>query len=187
MKHLATVLIALCCLSFFSCQQQRLFESDLLENNDFESGLNEPEGWWTGPSNLTTGWSQTESRKGKRSITIQNDALTSDFTFYAQEIDNFETGKRVSLNVWIKTEAIDGEGLSIVIRGDTDASSSQAEWFHTTQGRTYIGGTQNWTEYTLTADSAIPDDITLLTVYLVYLPNTTGQAFFDDVSLSYFE
>lgn len=92
------------------------------------------------------------------------------------------TGKSLTLRVRIKGQ-LEGDGVSIAIRGDdTSNISGVGEQFATTQGPSPISGTFNWTEYGLNLDTIEPN-IKSLTVYLIYLPNTTGTVYFDDVSL----
>jgi hypothetical protein len=80
---------------------------------------------------------------------------------------------------------LEGTGASIAIRGDdTFPPSGSAEQFVTTQAITPISGTFAWTEYTIKLDD-VETATRSLTVYLMILPNTTGEAYFDDVSLSF--
>ena len=89
-----------------------------------------------------------------------------------------------SLEVKIKSNLI-GEGISIVIRGDnTVHPTGTAEQFVTTQGSSPISGTFDWTDYGVKLAN-VDASTQSLTVYLVYLQNTTGEVYFDDISLTY--
>lgn len=52
-----------------------------------------------------------------------------------------------------------------------------------TQGEVPITGLKDWTEYRVTLNE-VPSRIESLTVYLLFLPNTTGTVYFDEVSLT---
>lgn len=78
-----------------------------------------------------------------------------------------------------------GSGLFLAIRGDdTNPASGDPEQFVTTQGITTISGTFDWTDYSLML-SSVDASNKILNVFLFYSPNTTGEAFFDDITLSY--
>ena len=47
-----------------------------------------------------------------------------------------------------------------------------------------ITGTFDWKEQSIKM-TKVGENIKSLTVYLVYLPNTTGEVYFDDISLTY--
>ncbi|MEL7534843.1 MAG: hypothetical protein AAFN10_26295 [Bacteroidota bacterium] len=157
----------------------------MLENNDFEESANDYTGWFANNSSGTVAISREESRSGDQSIILRSLASGNSIGFIAQNFREFEVGKRVKLSAYIKLKELEGEGLSIVVRGDTDDLNPAAEWFHTTQGKVLITGDHKWQEYTLTTEDVIPDNITNLTVYVVYLNNTSGSAWVDDISLNY--
>lgn len=45
-----------------------------------------------------------------------------------------------------------------------------------------ITGSKDWTTYDVTLGD-VPQHIRSITVYLIYLPGTTGSAYFDDVEM----
>lgn len=97
---------------------------------------------------------------------------------------NIPIGKSLSLSVRIKGQ-LEGEGVSIVIRGDdSPLADGSREQFATTQGNSPIGGAFNWTKFSIGLGTVEPN-IQSITVFLVYLPNTTGNVYFDDVSLTF--
>ncbi len=183
MKNLFLILFSLSFL--FACQPEPVLEPDLLTNNDFEESDNDYTGWFANNSAGAVAISREEARSGDQSIVLRSLASGNNISFIAQNFRDFEPGKKVKLSAFIKLEELEGEGLSIVVRGDTDDPNPSAEWFHTTQGRVLITGDHKWEEYTLTTDDVIPASITNLTVYIVYLPNTSGSAWVDDISLNY--
>ncbi|NLY91572.1 MAG: hypothetical protein GX081_08210 [Firmicutes bacterium] len=93
-------------------------------------------------------------------------------------------GKKLKLAVRIKTENLTGEGAAIAIRCD-DAVPGAADQFVTTQGKIQITGTKDWTTYTVELGERVRSDIEAITVFLLYLPKTSGVVYFDDASLIY--
>lgn len=75
--------------------------------------------------------------------------------------------------------------MSITIRGDESTFLNQrAEQFVTTQEVLPISGTFDWTEYSVELDN-IDDSTDVLRIYLIFFQNTTGEVYFDDISLTY--
>jgi len=159
-----------------------------LMNGGFESGNPWPSYWWRGGKGygaFAFQWHGVESWEGDRAVSIsRGDASDEDFAFWAQTLfaQDF-LGRDATLKVRIKTD-LSGEGVSIVIRGDdTYQPTGYAEAFATTQGDVSITGAQDWTEYSVTLGS-VPARTKSLTVYLVFLPETTGTVAFDAASLT---
>ncbi|PHN07005.1 hypothetical protein [Flavilitoribacter nigricans] len=162
--------------------------SELLTNGDLEIGSGTPNGWFTGPSctDIDLSWTDEESFSPSKSVKISNTTLESDcFTYWGQHRNtDIPTGKSLTLRAMIKGQ-LEGNGVGIVIRGDdTPDISGTAEQFATTQGVSPISGTFDWTEYSLSL-GPIEATTKSLTVYLVYHPGTTGDVYFDDVSLEF--
>lgn len=167
---------------------QDISSNELLLNGDLEMGSGAPNGWFTSAPcpNTTFSWTDEESFSPSKSLKISNSTLESDcFTFWGQTLNtDIPTGKSLTLRVRIKSQ-LEGEGVSIVIRGDdTPDISGFSEQFVTTQGTSPISGTFDWTEYSISLGT-VEATTESLTVYLVYLPETTGDVFFDDVSLEF--
>jgi hypothetical protein len=159
-----------------------------LQNGGFEAGHTLPTSWWRGGLGYTGfyfTWEEGGSWEGTRAVSIsRTNASPTNFGFWAQTIfaDDFRGGP-ATLKVRVKTDLV-GQGLSIVIRGDdTPQPTGSSEVFATTQGQTPITGTQDWTEYTVTLDE-VPFSIQGLTIYLVFLPETTGTVSFDAAVLT---
>jgi hypothetical protein len=81
---------------------------------------------------------------------------------------------------------LSGPGVSLAIRGDdtTSLNGSGAEQFSATEGKISISGTFDWKEYQVKMVN-VKADIKSLTVFLIYMPGTQGEVYFDDVSLTY--
>lgn len=159
-----------------------------LLNGGFETGGALPNHWWRGGRDYRGfyfQWDGVESWEGNKAVSISRpNPADSAFAFWAQTLfaEDFWGGS-ATLKAQVKT-ALDGQGVSIVIRGDdTYQPSGHSEVFATTEGVVSITGDQDWTEYAVTLDY-VPSTTKSLTVYLVYLPETTGRVLFDGVSLS---
>jgi hypothetical protein len=89
----------------------------------------------------------------------------------------------VTLRARVRTD-LTGRGVSLVIRGDdTPRPADSAEAFATTQGRLTISGASGWVEQVVRLDR-LPTEMQSVTVYLVFLPGTTGTVTFDAVELT---
>ncbi len=162
--------------------------NELLSNGNLEIGSGTPNGWFRSApcSNTSMLWTEEEAFSPRKSLKMSNPTLESEcFSFWGQTLNtDIPTGKSLTLRVRIKGQ-LEGDGISIAIRGDdTPTVSGSGEQFATTQGTSPISGTFNWTAYSLSLGTVEPT-IQSLTVYLVYLPNTTGNVYFDDVSLEF--
>lgn len=65
-------------------------------------------------------------------------------------------------------------------QGDGDG---KLVFFETTEGKTAITDVKEFTEYSVTVGS-YPDEADKLKFFLVYLANTTGTVYFDDIPLT---
>jgi len=183
-------ILTLISLSSFllSCDDDEAGKNQLIVNGDVEAGATFPNSWWfnTGNNQYETAWTDQESYSAKKSLQISSPAThTSGFAFWAQTItSNLPIGKGVTLSVKIKGDLV-GEGVSIAIRGDnTSVPDGSGEQFITTQGSESITGTFDWTDHSITL-SSVDATTKSITIYFVFLPNTKGKVYFDDVSLTF--
>jgi len=162
--------------------------SDLILNGNAETGSTIPNNWWnsTGQGKYNVTWTDEESFSPTKSLKISAQATeSSTFAFWAQTFNgNMPAGKSITLKVKIRGN-LKGTGVSIAIRGD-DATSVNgfAKQFATTQGTSPISGQFEWTDYSIKLNT-IEASIQSLTIYLIYLQGTTGDVYFDNVSLTY--
>lgn len=170
------------------CGTQEIKPIELLKNTTFEGGATVPVDWGyiTGKDFFIGEWNDKEFVSPNRSAKIT--AVKSDtfqIAFWYQTIsDNLPFGKDVTLRVKIKGK-LNGKGVSIAIRtDDTEIVSGRAEQFITTENLSPITGIFDWTEKTI-ALSNIRSSSKSITVYFIYLPNTTGEVYFDNASLTY--
>jgi len=159
-----------------------------LVNGDMESGKYSPDNWWFGSADnslFSFKWDSREYLSANHSLKISSSNSNEYFSFWAQTISANELiGGKITLNVNIKSDNLDGQGVYIAIRGDTTITpSGNAEVFATTQGNEQISGTFDWKKFNVTLDN-VPSDIKALTFYLIYGTKTSGSVYFDDVSLT---
>ena len=157
-------------------------------NGSVEEGTTRPEGWTfdNGQGKYDVTWTDQESFSPSKSLKISTqvkDALS--FSFWVTTVsDSLPTGKSVTLKVKIKSN-LTGQGSAIALRGDDAFGlSGSAEQFVTTSGSINITGTFDWKEYKIKLDKVDPTTFNL-SVFLLYLPNTTGEVYFDDIELVY--
>ena len=100
-------------------------------------------------------------------------------TWYQSYSGEMPKGKDLVLKVKIKGKNLTNQGISIAIRADRPSTTSQ---FSTTQAHQSITGTFDWTDYTVRLIK-VADDANKIFVFLVFLPSTTGEVYFDDISL----
>lgn len=161
----------------------------LLENGDVELGTTLPDRWRTGGSSaqdFALEWADGVASSGIRSLSMRPAVGPTDaFGFWAQTIEvSNPVGMTFELSVDVRLENVQGDGISLAIRGDNSAlSKCCAEAFATTEGRVSISGTQDWTRHVVKLNS-LPAGVDRITVYFVYLRSSSGTAYFDDATLS---
>lgn len=185
---LGIFVVLLIALTLQSCNKDEVQPVQMVSGGDVETGSTSPNGWWfsTGQNNYNVTWTEEQSFSPKKSLKMSTQTLNSDnFAFWAQTIStNIPVGKDVTLKVKVKSN-LTGQGISIVLRGDDSTyPDGSAEQFVTTQGTIPISGIFDWKEQSIKM-TKVGENIKSLTVYLVYLPNTTGEVYFDDISLTY--
>lgn len=90
---------------------------------------------------------------------------------------------KLVLSVKIKLDAVTNNGVFIVLRGD---SNSKLSFFSTTQGVKTINGSTDFTEYSVEVPYYISTTDYIL-IYLIFANQTTGTAYFDDITLTNYE
>jgi len=169
------------------CHRDDVQPMQMVTGGDLEAGTSLPIGWYydNGQNNYSVAWTEDEAASPKRSLKISTQTSSTNFAFWGLSMNtNIPVGKDVTLRVKIKGNLI-GSGVSLAVRGDdTDRPQGSAEQFKSTQGNISITGNVDWREYNVKLEK-VGANIKSLTVYLVYLQNTTGDAYFDDVSLTY--
>ena len=193
MKSKTILLVLSTILLFSGCKKDEEGQPTptgiVLSNTGAEQGSGGmPDDWWFRNGPYQVGWTSEEAFEGDNSIKITSDSSDDDdFGFWAiSSTEGIEEGRRLRLQVSVKTVGVEGEGASIVIRGDdTTTPQGSAELFISTQGDIYIGGTSDWKDYSVDLEDFISPTIQSITVYLVLLPNTSGTVYFDNIRLTY--
>ena len=150
----------------------------------------------TNPNTYVVDYSTEASSSPAHSIKVSSNAVKNDTTYqYMQQVFKvadrpIPAGAKLTLKAKIKTNAIQGTGISIAMGGNQAITNSLGQvtkvnstFYTSTEGVTLITGTNDFKEYTLTWDS-FPAATTHVYVLLAYLPKTTGVVYFDDVVLS---
>lgn len=160
---------------------------ELLNNGFDRSDGGLPADWYAFDGPYSSAYGTDEALVGAAVSLTSNISDSDEFAYWVQSTDeNIQVNRTLKLSVDIKLENVEGEGVSIVIRGDdTPVPQDYAELFATTQGTIAITGTHHWKTYNVTLEEPITPDIQSITVYMVMLPNTSGTAYFDEVQLEY--
>lgn len=173
--------------------------ANVLTNGDFEANPFTQIPLWhsailkdskTNPTSYTVDYSTEAATSPVHSIKVSCDAIKSDSAYqvlervvYTRDVPIPE-GAKLTLKVKIKTASIQGNGISFVFGGvDYINGVVVTNFKSSTEGKVSITGTKEFTEYTLTCDSA-PKDLYAVYADLIYLPKTTGTAYYDDLSLT---
>ncbi len=93
--------------------------------------------------------------------------------------DPIPVGRDLTLEVAIKADNLEGRGISLVIRCDNPTTMKQ---FVTTEFTVPIKGTFDWTKFSVRLLN-VQADISNVIIFLIYMDNTTGTVYFDDIKL----
>ena len=163
---------------------------NILENGHVEQGSEKPSVWYAkiiGHNQYEISWATEQHCSPDHSIKIKLDTLrdSDSFSFWQQSVTlGIPAQIEFELTAHIKIEDVTGNGIAIAIRCDDELRpSGMAEAFYSTQGRFLLTGTEDWIEHTITT-ADIPMDTKCITVYLIFLPQTTGTVYFDDIALN---
>ena len=176
--------------AMIACKKEEVsVQTPLITNGNIEQKI---QGWRfgydtpnpTNPNGYDYGFTAEAASSPQYSLKINCNQVKNDtaYSYYVQNsipMSTIPVGARLTLKAKIKT-ALVGQGVAIALRGDKGTKSGV--FFVTTQGKTPITGTQEFTEYSVELPS-FAGGIDNLLVFLVYLPKTTGYVYFDDVSL----
>ncbi|WP_338876248.1 hypothetical protein WBJ53_11405 [Spirosoma sp. SC4-14] len=194
MKNTTLLLSLIVIVTLFnSCKKNDVQpQLNLIQNGDMEASPWNDWGFGFGsnlnsnPNNYTTEYTTEAASSPTHSIKLKCDAVKNDTTFsylYQRLLGGtISTGAKLTLKIKIKTVNVQGNGISVAMRGDNIAAG-KSTFFTTTQGTTVISGSSDaFTEYTVRLDS-FPANTDYLYIFLVFLPKTTGTAYMDDASL----
>ena len=175
-------------LIVISCKPDEPQPINIIVNGDMETGSSTPIGWtyYSGTTGVPGEWADKVSRSPSRSLHTSAAVATANYTglWFQQKCGDIPHGKTLVLKAMVKGN-LAGAGVSVALRGDDDdLSTPSADQWASTEGNTPITGTFDWKEYRVEF-SEVEQTISCLRVFLIYLPNTSGEVYFDDVSLTY--
>jgi hypothetical protein len=103
------------------------------------------------------------------------------FAYWALVFDpgNIPVASRLILKVKVKTDGVDGPGVYVALRGDSDQPTA---FFQTTQNKIDIGGTTDFNAYSV-AQPYFPASIKSVLIYLILDGKSSGTVQFDDLQL----
>ena len=154
------------------------------------------------PNSYTVDYTTEAASSPAHSIKVSCNAAYNDSTYHLFQQDfytasssssppagakilSIPAGAKLTMKAKIKTLNIKGgDGISIAMGGNYGADKNYASAFFTeSRGKVAITGTKDFTEYTVSFDS-FPANTYSVYVLIFFLPNTTGTAYYDDVSLA---
>jgi hypothetical protein len=110
---------------------------------------------------------------------------TLDPTYYALYSQRYPRqipfGDDLKLMVYVKGVNLEGNGIALKVWGEDEKLDTVQQSTLPIAVRT--NGTFDWTLYTLTMP-AVQTSVKSLYVHLIYLQNTTGNVYFDDITLT---
>jgi hypothetical protein len=103
------------------------------------------------------------------------------FAYWALSFDpgNIPVASRLILKVKVKTDGVDGPGVYLALRGDSDQPTA---FFQSTQNKIDIGGTTDFNAYSV-VQSYFPASIKSVQIYLILDGKSSGSVQFDDLQL----
>ncbi|MEQ9425891.1 MAG: hypothetical protein RJQ09_15815 [Cyclobacteriaceae bacterium] len=172
----------------FSCSSDPEPGTIIFANNNLEIGEVVPQGWNAvgDPDIFLFYYGAREPLSGEKSISISAESANSEaFAFWVNSTPfdgDKNAGKRLTLTAWVKGVNLSGNGAAVALRGDVNVAGSEgSEQFVTTQGIEDLSGSFEWQKISVNLD--IQANIDSYTVFLLLLSNTTGEVFFDDITL----
>lgn len=117
------------------------------------------------------------------SFTISRTTPDSVNIAYYAQIYNLKmpVGDNLTLKAHIKGVNLEGEGVSIMILCN-DENNTPVQ-YEGTEGTISITGTFDWTPYTIDLLD-LQSSVKTIYVFLIYLTDTTGTVYFDDITLT---
>jgi hypothetical protein len=130
-------------------------------------------------------WTDEEYVSPTHSLKISATSHTdSTYAAWAQALaTGIPNGNDVKLEIKIKGVDLEGDGVAIALRGDDSVSKTVVQ-FESTDNQVEIKGTFDWTSYTVELND-VEENVDMLLVFLIYMPNTTGTVYFEDAFLTY--
>jgi hypothetical protein len=156
-------------------------------NSGVELGVSVPDGWYKSENAMELSWTDRAAYTGSKSLGIvSSDKRDKVYAWTYTITTDLSYGKKLTLKAFMKTEGVKGQGACLALRADdTLKASGKAEMYATTQGAQIIRGSREWTEYSISFTAPLGEHIKSVTVYLIYLPETSGAVYFDEIKVFY--
>jgi hypothetical protein len=159
----------------------------LLVNPNFESQTTTAQGW----SFLKTGGdylgnlNSDEFYSPSKSVALTNDTPDeNNFAYWTQSYTmDSPVAKALEFSVFIKGKDLEGGSVAIAMGTYEDQSSPNAIQFTSSQSERLIRGTFDWTKYSVELNNIRPET-KRITVFLIMIPKTKGEVYFDDAFLT---
>lgn len=145
-------------------------------------------GWYFhAPPGMSAAYATGQGLDGSRGVALtgHENGPPDSFPLVYQGIPAGDlTGRELTLEAQIRLQNVEGPGFAIALRGDDPAGDPvRSEAFASTEGSLDINGTRDWAPVSVRLGN-IYAGITRITVFLIYLPGTSGTVYVDDVRLS---
>jgi hypothetical protein len=173
---------------------EEMVVAQLLLNSDVEEGYLWQDTWTTGISvagdtTIQFDWTEEESASPSHSLKMSASSFTSEGSFgYWSQIVGLQPGQYAGATLEFSTsillDEVLGTGVSILLSAYDESMNPVGAVG--TQFAEVIRGSHWWREYSVRLPDLSADAHTLY-VYLVYLSETRGAAYFDDIELKVIE
>jgi hypothetical protein len=155
MKKIATLFIVMLVFWVLSCRESEDPATvspeikDLLENTDFSKSTPSPWGFLSTGGNYQGQLTSEAFRSSNQSVMIEKEGLNPDqFAYWTQNYSGLmPVGEDLELEVFIKGDNLEGEGVIVVVATYDDLNSLNAVQFASTQESSTIDGTFDWTPF----------------------------------------
>ena len=149
---------------------------NLLSNGGFESGI-----WASEGSNGAAASASTDAHEGLRSLRLDGTSNLRSEVYSYQGMSAFDSNKRYSLSLWMKTENVAAEGARVMALQYDETNG--AKWFKSFNAELIFtaSGTTQWTKYTAELTD-FPDTVTNLWLYVRL--HGGGTVWYDDVRIT---
>lgn len=168
----------------FGCYKDGVDPGQLLKNADAEQGSLVPKEWKSFGGDHVFKVSEEESVSPTKSLEISLDVADPVLSgyWYQHICEEVPFGKTLTLWVMVKGKDLEGEGINLFISSFVEGSTTGPKQKVQSIDKAPIVGTFDWTKYEVTLDK-LDEDVACVSVFLQFLPNTTGTVYFDDIYL----
>lgn len=190
-RILLFVILPLISVFFFSCNKDEEPEPHQILNNwNMEADVyGEARYWYKAISgNVVCSWDSLESVSPTHSLKMTSDDSTGmDIGYYYQRVLYIEKGQDLSFQIKVKGQNLVGNGVAVALYAFDNANPlTEPIRFASSDETIRLVGSFDWTPVKIEMEN-IEAEIKSLWIFLVYLPDTQGTAYFDDATAFYSE